>query len=469
MTDTKCNKPKADAFRDNFGEQPRRSAWLFSTLIFVMVGAMLLWNAHVRYREFETYQQRLMESSVNGTAAEIGVFISELRRSVHLFADKESVRIDALAESPEDMDTFEQLGMAVRTHFPESFAYTIADKSGQPLIADFDGLVGEICVKDMQTFATNRQHSKVYIHPHPITYHFDVMVGHEQGTDTAGLFFVSFTTDILARILKHGEMPGHRLILLKQDIPGLIEVASEGVRIDLQREFKLSTRELTRIRYSVPINGTSWELVDLPDPDLYTNMLRNIQRETVLLLLTFVAIGGAMFWLLSRSQAKRRRLEYLYHHDTVTGLPNRYLFLKKFAHLIEASAEDTGSEFAVLLIDIGPIRRVKGSFLDRHPGDALYKEIAARLERAVCAITILARIDEVNYAVLLAGQNLDQVGPVSQSILTALQRPFGQDNETLLANPCVGTALYPIHGRDLDTLMRHARVQIYGARKQNKN
>lgn len=469
MTDTKCHKPKVDVFGDNSGQQPRRSAWLFSLPIFAMVGAMLIWNAHIRYREFETYQQRLMESSVNGTAAEVGVFISELRRSVHLFADKEDVRIDALAANPEDLDTFEQLGLAVRTHFPESFAYTIADNSGQPLIADFDGLVGEICVRDMQTFATNRQHSKVYIHPHPTTYHFDVMVYREHGSDIAGVFFVSFTTDILARILKHGEMPGHRLMLLKQDIPGLIEVASEGVRIDLQREFKLNTQELSRIRYSVPIDGTSWELVDLPDPDLYTKMLRNIQQETVLILITFVAVGGAMLRLLSRSQAKRRRLEYLYHHDAVTGLPNRYLFLDKFAHLVEAGAKDTGSEFAVLLIDIGPIRRVKGSFLDRHPGDALYKEIAARLERAVCAITILARIDEVNYAVLLSGQNLDQVGPVSNSILTALQRPFGQDNETLLANPCVGAAIYPMHGRDLDTLMRHARVQIYSARQPHRN
>ncbi|MBI5461470.1 MAG: GGDEF domain-containing protein [Gammaproteobacteria bacterium] len=333
MTERARKQPDNPRSDTDAATRMHRGAWFFSLLILAMVGAMLAWNAHVRDREFATYQQRLMESSVNGTAAELGVFIGELRRSVHLFVDTERAQLDRLAADPADEQTLEKLNAAVRKHFPEAFAFTLADNEGNPLLDDFDGLVGEICINDMQTFATHREHSKVYIHPNPTAYHFDIMVDREHNGGSAGIFFVSFTTDILSRTLKHGEVPGHKLLLLKQDVPGLIEVTSDGVRIKLQREFKLSAREIARIGYTAPISGTSWDLVDLPDPDLYTSMRDNILRESVLIVLAFLTINGAMLWMLHRSQAKRRTLEHLYHHDPVTGLPNSHLFLERFAHM----------------------------------------------------------------------------------------------------------------------------------------
>lgn len=446
---------------------PRWTFWVFPVLILSMVGAMLTWNALIRYQEFSAYQQRIMDNSVNGTSAEISVFLSELRRSIHLFADKESALIDRVATNPDDSDIFEQLGTSVRKHFPESFAYTIADKTGTPLIEDFDGLVGEVCIKDMQTFATGRSHSKVYIHPHPTQYHFDIMVDRGHGNGSDGIFFVSFTTDILSRILKHGEVPGHRLILLKQDIPGLIEVTADGARIELQREFKLSTQEMERIGHSVAIKGTLWDLIDLPDADLYTGMRNDILRETILIFLMFITAGGIMFWLLVLSQSKRRKLEYLYNHDPVTGLPNRNFFAEQFLYMTRSKT--TGHpEFALMLIDTGSLRNVKGDFFEQHTNDEMKRNVSERLERALCDAGILARIEDTYYATLLPGTSTEQLESVSRDILSSLHPPFGSDNGFILDNPCIGIAIYPENGRDLDTLMRHANMQIYGNRKQRR-
>lgn len=443
-------------------------AWFFPILILAMVGAMLSWNAHIRYREFETYQQRLMESSVNGTAAELGVFINELRRSVHLFSDKERARIDLLSANPDDEKTHEQLDRIVRTHFPEAFAFTLADNNGEPLLDDFDGLVGDICVNDMRTFSSQREHSKVYIHPNPVTYHFDIMVDREHNGDPTGIFFVSFTTDILSRILKHGEVPGHKLLLLKQDIPGLIEVTSEGPRIKLQREFKLTSQEMDRIGYSAPVSGASWALVDLPDPDLYMNMRNTIRREAIFIMLAFLAVNSSMLWMLLRSQSRRRKLEHLYHHDPVTGLPNRHLFLERFTHMASAHA-DSGASFTLLLIDVGRFRRLKDTFFEQKSDDILTKAAAERIEKALCGARIVARIGDNNFAVLFSGRTAEQVESDSQNVLAALKKPFGTDNDTLLQNPCVGNAQYPEDGEDIQALIRQAGIKIYGARQQHSN
>lgn len=449
----------------------QRLAWLFPILILAMVGAMLAWNAHVRYREFEIHQRRLMESSVNGTAAEIGVFIGELRRSVHLFADMQRALLDRLAAEPDDPRVLEELTAAVRNHFPEAFAFTLADNTGEPLLDDFDGLVGDICVNDMRSFAKQREHSNVYIHPNPVAYHFDIMVdrGHHNGS--AGIFFVSFTTDILARTLTHGEAPGHKLLLLKQDIPGLIEVASDGVRIKLQREFKLNTREMQRIGYSRPVGGTSWDLADLPAADLYADMRGNIQREAGLILLAFLAVNGSMLWLLLRSQAKRRRIEHLYHHDAVTGLPNRHLFLERFAQMTAAS--EIGAAFALLLIDIGQFRRLKGTFFEHRADDALTKSAAERIEaslsRTGIVARIIARIGDSDYAVLLQEHDPERIESIANHVLAALNKPFGADNDIVLHNSRLGSAVYPLDGADIDMLIRHAGAQIYAARQQDRN
>jgi diguanylate cyclase (GGDEF)-like protein len=441
--------------------------WFFPILILAMVGAMLAWNAHVRYREFESYQQRLMESAVNGTAAEIGVFIGELRRSVHLFADTEHVLLDRLAANPDGEQALEKLTAAVHDHFPEAFAFTLANDQGEPLLDDFDGLVGEICINDMRSFATQREHSKVYLHPNPVAYHFDIMVDRERNGSAGGIFFVSFTTDILTRTLQHGEAPGHKLLLLKQDIPGLIEVSSDGARIKLQREFKLSTQEIQRIGYSRSVSGTSWDLVDLPDADLYANMRRDIQRETFLVMLAFLVVNGSMLWLLHRSQTKRQRLEHLLNHDAITGLPNHHLFLEKFGQMARLHAVSQ-STFILFLIDPGQFRRLKGTFFEHRLGDALTKAVAGRLQESLGGASIVSKIDG-SYVALISGLTPEQAGEVSLAVVSALSKPFGVDNDIILTNPCVGIAMYPQDGGDVSQLLRHAGSQIYAARLHDKH
>lgn len=438
--------------------------WILLVFILVMVGSVLTWNAQVRYQEFAAYQQRLMESSANGTAAQLEVFIGELQRSISLFAKSEQKRFEMLVADPEDEETFEQLDAVARQYFPEAFALTIADSNGVPLLTDFDGLTGERCLSDMRTFATNREHSKIYVHPHPTTYHFDIMVDRVNSDQSTGVFFVSFKTDILSTILEHGQLPGHRLLLLKRDLPGLIEITAGGTRIDLHREFHLSPEEMNRVGYSIHVKGTFWDVVDLPDADLYGDMHDAIWRGTWLIMLVFVIVTALMVWLYQRSQAKQREIEHAYNHDDVTGLPNRHFLMERLMSMVE-NGRQARVPFTLMLIDLGRFQRLKGTFFEHRPNDALIQGVAERLKKVLTEAEMVSRIGNNEYAILLSGQDIDLIEESSHKVITALKQPFGVQNDVTLPNPCAGYARFPEDADDVYALIRYAGKQIYAARQ----
>lgn len=438
------------------------------TLIFVvfalaMVGALLAWTSHVRYREFETHQQKLMRSSVEGAAGEIGIFINELRRSARLFADTEAPRLQRLMRNPGDYNLYDALQASVKSHFPDAFAFTIADKNGKPYVTDFEGRVEEICVKDMRQFAADRAHSGVYVHPNNEMYHFEVMVDWERDGKSMGIFFVSFSTDIIARILKHGELPGHKLMLLKRDIPGLIEITSDGARVALNRDFKLSPEEMRRIGYSAPVSGTFWNLVDMPEAGLFEDMRRDIWREALIILLAVLAVSAAMAVLLFRYHRRNKNLEHLYTHDAGTGFPNRYFLLDRLQRCLHQGRRENSS-CTLLLVDLGGFRVTSGALLHQRNNQLLMREAGDRIRRALSEADVFAHLAGNEFAVLLRGADAETAARTASAILEALKKPFTADKSVTLPKAGIGIAIAPEHGEDAEALTQHATAALYAAR-----
>ncbi|MBU1977629.1 MAG: diguanylate cyclase, partial [Gammaproteobacteria bacterium] len=374
-------------------------SWAPAGVMLVMVGALLAWHTDARYKEFQRNQESLMHSSVNGTAGEIGTYLTELRRSVHLFADSEKELLDKLRSSPDDIKLHDQLNQRVRFHFPEAFAFTLANRGGDPLLEDFDGLVGEVCQHDIKQFATDRAHSEIYVHPNSDVYHFDIMVDWDKGGAAQGIFFVSFPADLVARTLRRGQIPGHRLMLLNRNIPGLIEIADIGPRILLKREFKLSPEEMRHIDYSLPVAGSSWNLVDLPEAGLFENARRSMVRDALLVMGAFLSVTIVMMGLLYLSRKKTQELDHLYRHDPVTGLPNRYFLLEHMQELID-QAKRRHMSFSLLFLDIGDARRPDGGFFDRPDLAQVLQSAAVRVQATLGERDTLVRLTGNEFAVL---------------------------------------------------------------------
>lgn len=440
-----------------------RFALIFVALAIVAMGVVLAWTSQVRYREFEEHQRELMRSSAVGAAGEIGIFLNELRRSTRLLADKEGARLQRLMRDPEDDGLYDALQASVKSHFPEAFAFTIADNNGRPYVTDFEGRVGEVCINDIRRFASDHRHSGVYVHPSNELYHFDVMADWERNGKSMGIFFVSFSTDIIARILKHGELPGHKLMLLKRDIPGLIEITSAGARVVLDREFKLSPEEMRRIGYSVPVDGTFWDLADMPEAGLFANARRDIWREALTIMAAILAAAAVMAMPLFRYRARNKRLEYLYTHDPATGFPNRYFLLDRLQLCLHRERRKS-SACALLLIDLGGFRVTSGALLHQHDNLLLLREVGERIRRALSGSDVFAHLAGNEFAVLRSGVDADTARKAAGDLLEALKQPFAADNSVTLPKAVIGIALAPEHGADAETLTQCATAALYAAR-----
>lgn len=439
--------------------------WAPAVVMLAMVGALLAWHVNIDYKEFQHNQQSLMRNSVSGTAGEIAASLTELRRSVRLFADSEKDLLDKLRSHPEDLALHDQVNKRVRFYFPEAFAFTLADRSGNPLLEDFDGLVGEVCQNDIRQFAIDRAHSEVYVHPHPDVYHFDVMVDWDKGGADQGIFFVSFPADLLARVLRHGQIPGHRLMLLHNKIPGMIEIADIGPRILLKRDFKLSAEEMRRIGYSLPVTGTAWHLVDLPEAGLFENVRRKMVRDAFFIMGAFLSVTAVMMGLLYLSRKKNRELDYLYRHDPVTGLPNRYFLLERMQTLINR-AKRRPVAFSLLFLDIGDARRPDGGFFDRPDLAQVLQSTAVRIRTVLGKRDTLVRLSGSEFAVLSEEVSGEQAGRLAENIETALRQPLDIPGGSVTCVPSAGFAVYPSQGKDFEELVQAANLALHAARRR---
>ncbi|MEN8106688.1 MAG: ATP-binding protein [Pseudomonadota bacterium] len=282
---------------------------IYVLIILLMIGALLSWQAWSHTENFEHFHQQLAITSVKGAADELEVLFSELQRSMRLFADDKQALFGKIATAQEDNVLWEQLEVAVQKHFPEFFGMTLTDTTGNVLRPDFDNRVVEICQQDIYTFIELEYRQQGYIHPNPLGYHFDIMVPWGGLEAPSGVFFLSFRPAMLARILQRLQSPGHELLLLQKNTPGLIEITGQGSRDTLQREFFLDADELERIAYSFPVADSRWDLIDLPADGLFYREAARNWAYAAILFSVFVSVTLLMLHQLRRKERHRIQAE----------------------------------------------------------------------------------------------------------------------------------------------------------------
>jgi len=274
----------------------------------VLVGFFLSWYIDRSNTRYVESQEALIQHSTSGAAGIIELYLRDARSSVDLFAEEESGIIGELSRDPEDEEIQARFTEKVNRHFPGFFAYTITDEQGEVLLDDLEGKVATLCQADIHHFAAEGN-QKVFIHPNPIGYHFDIMSRWRDGTGDGGIFFVSFNPAVLAHILANSQLHDHELMLLHRDRPGFIEVTAGGTRQELGGKTDLTPKEVKRIGFSVDIENSLWTLVDLPAAGLFTAHEEMLQREAISIFLVFLLFSGVMAILIRRADMQRSRAE----------------------------------------------------------------------------------------------------------------------------------------------------------------
>ncbi|HIO91860.1 MAG TPA: hypothetical protein EYG68_03340 [Leucothrix mucor] len=276
------------------------------TVMFVLITAIILITYTMqRAQEFRSHQNTIQQSSVHGASYAINRQLLNKHRHVRLFLDEYAQLFSRLSFFPMDEKTSGDIKRRLQQRFPDFFTYTISNAQGIPILLDMDSLVGEACQNDLKQFSNSVKMNspslpnKVFIHPQPFNYHFDIMAPLKTKAGNLNLFFASFYVKEITDILKTHEIPGQKLMLVKQSDPSLIEVTKQGTRDKLSREINLSTEEQRRIRVYENIPNTNWRLVALADAKFEKKYLYGLWKEAfiiiaivslALLLLAFVLI-----------------------------------------------------------------------------------------------------------------------------------------------------------------------------------
>jgi diguanylate cyclase (GGDEF)-like protein/PAS domain S-box-containing protein len=176
----------------------------------------------------------------------------------------------------------------------------------------------------------------------------------------------------------------------------------------------------------------------------------------------------ASFADISDRRRAEERLQSLAFHDTLTGLPNRALFMDRLAHAIARSTR-TGEPFAVACLDLDRFKLVNDT-LGHHAGDRLLCDVATRLERVARHSDTVARMGGDEFMAILPGIG-DAAGAeaAARRLLDALRPALDLEGHEVRVAASVGMTLYPQDGGDVATLMRHADRAMYRAKDAGRN
>lgn len=194
-------------------------------------------------------------------------------------------------------------------------------------------------------------------------------------------------------------------------------------------------------------------------------------------LLTVSAVlgeGGAVnhylgvFSDITQIKENEKQLERLAHYDALTGIPNRLLLADRL-HQAIAQARRSGTQLAICYLDLDEFKQVNDTF-GHETGDRLLVEVARRLQQAVRTGDTVARLGGDEFVCLLPGLVLDSESEtIVQRVIRDLTEPYTVAGQPARVVASVGVALYPRHGIEADTLLRHADEAMYVAKHAGGN
>jgi diguanylate cyclase (GGDEF)-like protein len=163
---------------------------------------------------------------------------------------------------------------------------------------------------------------------------------------------------------------------------------------------------------------------------------------------------------------KRKAEQQLYfdaHHDALTKLPNRAMFLDRLSYAIRHLKRHPNQRFSVLFIDLDRFKIINDT-LGHYVGDLFLVEIAKRLRACVRDNDILARLGGDEFVVLLDALKSDDTEEVAGRIIRTIEQPYSIESNTLYSNASIGIALCSSHYKSADEILRDADAAMYQAK-----
>src|SRR5437773_4768640 len=268
-------------------------------------------------------------------------------------------------------------------------------------------------------------------------------------------------TDFIAEVREMTFQPTHRGLVRQVWMSGTPHWIPDVSRDEGFQRAQLAAKAGLHGAFAFPVLAGNVTLAVL---EFFSREIRNPDPS---LLQMVRVIGSQIGQFMARKQAEENLL-YVATHDTLTGLPNRYMFNQRFAHALN-NAQRYRKTMALLFLDLDRFKFINDTL--GHPfGDRLLQEAAARLRMCLRESDTIARFGGDEFVALI--EDFSEPGDVisvAQKILHALRWPFMLQGETCHLSASIGISLYPNDGADFANLLKNADIATYRAKEKGKN
>jgi diguanylate cyclase (GGDEF)-like protein/PAS domain S-box-containing protein len=173
---------------------------------------------------------------------------------------------------------------------------------------------------------------------------------------------------------------------------------------------------------------------------------------------------------ITERKASEDRIERLAHYDSLTGLANRNLFKGSLDEALDKYLLHK-APFAVLLMDLDKFKSVNDA-LGHQCGDALLKQVAARIKAQVRTVDTAARIGGDEFALIVVpglSALQDDAATLAARLVQAIAEPYEIDGHPVVIGCSIGVAVVPEHGTRSDEILRNADLALYKSKNAGRN
>jgi len=294
-------------------------------------------------------------------------------------------------------------------------------------------------------------------------------------------------------------------VMMVDDEPTTIDVLQAFLESEGYKRF-ITTTESNRAMEMIVAENPDVLLLDLHMPqvtgfDILTMLRRDARfRHTPVIVLTSATdsdtklkalqLGASDFLAkpvdpselalrLRNTLAAKAYQDRLTFYDSLTGLPNRRLFMERLLWSLRCAKRENCSG-AILHIDLDHFKKINDT-LGHEIGDSVLIEVGRRLQGCAPALTVdddegadsqplLSRVggDEFNLLLPIVPRVEDAVR-TSVGIIAAMKEPFSIGGQEVFLTASIGVAVFPNDGDSADTLLKHTGVAMNQAKRQGRN
>jgi diguanylate cyclase (GGDEF)-like protein/PAS domain S-box-containing protein len=164
----------------------------------------------------------------------------------------------------------------------------------------------------------------------------------------------------------------------------------------------------------------------------------------------------------------QKKLEELWTHDFLTGLPNRVMLEDRFS-VAAALAKRKGEKIAIMTLDLDRFKLINDS-LGHAAGDQVLKAVAGRLSQAIRANDTVSRVGGDEFQVLMQdARQRESVVKVAERIVQSFIEPIRMEGQQVHTSTSIGIAIFPDDGEDLESLSKKSDEAMYQSKGKGRN